>query len=162
MAKDLIREGMAFALGVVRISGEQFNKAVKQLEKRNKVSPRESKAMVYRWFSEQQRELEKMRNKLKREALRTKLYSSKDLAKMNQVIKNLSREIVKLQKKKKKAEAARKKQKKKALRKRTARKKTQKKATKRKAARKPKRKSTKARRKAKKPKRKARKRKRKR
>jgi polyhydroxyalkanoate synthesis regulator phasin len=133
MAKDLIKEGVALALGVVRISGEQFNKVIKQLEKRNKVSSKEGKTMVYKWVSEQQKQLEKMRRKLKKEVLRTKLYSSKDLSKMNQVIKNLSKEIVKLQKKKKKAEAVRKKERRKALKKRTAKRKPAKK----KAARKP-------------------------
>jgi len=127
MAKDLIKEGVALALGVVRISGEQFNKAIKQLEKKNKVSSKEGKAMVYKWVSEQQKQLVKMRKTLKTEALRTRLYSSKDLAKMNQVIKNLSKEIMKLQKKKTKAEATRKKERAKALKKRTAKRKPAKK-----------------------------------
>ncbi len=134
MAKDLIKEGVALALGVVRISGEQFNKAIKQLEKKNKVSSKEGKAMVYKWVSEQQKQLVKMRRTLKKEALRTRLYSSKDLAKMNQIIKNLSNEIFKLQKKKTKAEATRKKERAKALKKRTVKKKAAKKKPKKKAA----------------------------
>jgi len=133
-AKDLIKEGVALALGVVRISGEQFNKAIKQLEKKNKVSSKEGKAMVYKWVSEQQKQLVKMRRTLKKEALRTRLYSSKDLAKMNQIIKNLSNEIFKLQKKKTKAEATRKKERAKALKKRTVKKKAAKKKPKKKAA----------------------------
>jgi len=136
MAKDLIKEGVAIALGVVKISGEQFNKVIRQLEKKNKVSSKEGKAMVYKWLSEQQKQLEKTRRKLKKEALRTRLYSSKDLAKMNQVIKNLSKEIVKLQKKKRKAEAARKKERKKALKKRTAKKKPARKKPKKKPVKK--------------------------
>lgn len=136
MAKDLIKEGVAIALGVVKISGEQFNKVIRQLEKKNKVSSKEGKAMVYKWLSEQQKQLEKTRRKLKKEALRTRLYSSKDLSKMNQVIKNLSKEIVKLQKKKRKAEAARKKERKKALKKRTAKKKPARKKPKKKPVKK--------------------------
>ena len=63
-----------------------------------------------------------LRKNLKKEALKTKLYSSKDLEEMNRVIKKLSKEIVALQKKKKKAEAVAKKKKTKAIKKRTAKK----------------------------------------
>jgi len=132
MAKDLVKEGLTFALGVVKISGERFNKAVKTLERRNKVSSNEGKKMVSAWLSQQQKQLEKMKKKLKREAVKTKIYSSKDLAKMNSAIKKLSKEIIRLQKKKKKTERAVRKGKKKALRKRTAKKRPRKKARRRK------------------------------
>ena len=122
MAKDIIKEGLTFALGIVKISGEQFGKIVKGLERKNKVSSKEGERMVYSWIANQQKQLERMRKRLKREALKTRIYSSGDLAEMNRVIKKLSGEISSLQKKKKKAEAATRKLKKKALGKRTARK----------------------------------------
>ena len=80
MAKDLVKEGMTFAFGLVKISGQRFNKVIKGLEKRNRVSSNEGEKMVYRWISEQQKQLEKMRRQIKREALRTRIYSAKDLA----------------------------------------------------------------------------------
>jgi len=142
MAKDLVREGMTFALGIIKISGERFNKVVKGLERRNKLSGVEGKKMVYRWLSEQQKQLEKMRRSIKREALRTKVYSAKDLMVLKRTLKNLSKEIVSLEKRKKKAESAAKKKKKSALKKRTAKRSTKRKAkrkTKKKANRKKKR-----------------------
>ena len=122
MPKDMIKEGLTVALGMVKISGEKFSKAIKSLEKSNKVSSKEGEKMVYSWIADQQTQLEKMRKNLKKEVLKTKLYSSKDLEDMNKVIKKLSNEIVSLQKKKKKAEAVAKKKKTKALKKRTAKK----------------------------------------
>ena len=122
MPKDMIKEGLTVALGIVKISGEKFSKAIKSLEKSNKVSSKEGEKMVYSWIADQQTQLEKMRKNLKKEVLKTKLYSSKDLEDMNKVIKKLSNEIVSLQKKKKKAEAVAKKKKTKALKKRTAKK----------------------------------------
>ncbi len=130
MPKDAIKEGMTFALGIVKISGENFNKIMTGLEKKNKLSANEGKKMVYTWINEQQKQLKKMQEKMrtmKRQALKTKLYSSKDLAEINKVIKNLSVQIAALGKKKKKAEETLKKQKKSALKKRTAKKKTAKK-----------------------------------
>jgi len=130
MPKDVIKEGMTFALGIVKISGENFNKIMTGLEKKNKLSANEGKKMVYTWVSEQQKQLKKMQEKMrtmKRQALKTKLYSSKDLAEINKVIKNLSVQIEALEKKKKKAEATLKKQKKSALKKRTVKKKKAKK-----------------------------------
>ena len=130
MPKDVIKEGMTFALGIVKISGENFNKIMTGLEKKNKLSANEGKKMVYTWISEQQKQLKKMQEKMrtmKRQALKTKLYSSKDLAEINKVIKNLSVQITALEKKKKKAEVTLKKQKKSALKKRTAKKKKAKK-----------------------------------
>jgi len=126
MPRDMIKEGLTVALGMVKISGERFSKAIKALEKSNKVSSKEGEKMVYSWIADQQKQLEKMRKKLKKEALKTKLYSSRDLEEMNRVIKKLSKEIVTLQKKKKKAEAAAKKKKSKAIKKRTAKKKKKK------------------------------------
>ena len=130
MPKDAIKEGMTFALGIVKISGENFNKIMTGLEKKNKLSANEGKKMVYTWISEQQKQLKKMQEKMrtmKRQALKTKLYSSKDLAEINKVIKNLSVQIATLEKKKKKAEETLKKQKKSALKKRTSKKKKAKK-----------------------------------
>ncbi|MBN2067763.1 MAG: hypothetical protein JW744_04810, partial [Candidatus Diapherotrites archaeon] len=75
----------------------------------HKLSSKEGEKMVYKWLAEQQRQLESMRKRLKSEVLKTKLYSSKDLAKLNSAIKRLSKEISRLQSKKKKAEKARKK-----------------------------------------------------
>lgn len=120
MAKDVIKEGMTFALGVIRISGENFNRIMKRLEKRNKLSSREGERMVYKWFADQQRQLERMRKRMRKEALKTRLYSSRDLTELNRVIGNLSKHITALEKKKKKAEVETKKKKKAALRKRTA------------------------------------------
>lgn len=134
MAKDAIKEGLVFALGVVKISGEQFNKVIRQLEKKNKVSSVEGKKMVYRWINDQQKQLERMRRNLKKESVKTKLYNSRDLIKMNSLIRRLSREILSLNKKKKKAEASASKKKKKALKKRTAKGKTAKKRTAKKKA----------------------------
>ena len=141
MAKDVIKEGMTFALGVIRISGENFNRIMKRLEKRKKLSSREGERMVYKWFADQQRQLEKMRKRMRKEALKTRLYSSKDLAELNRVIRNLSKHITALEKKKKKSETETKKKKKAVLRKRTAgkRKAAKKKAGKRKKAKKKKR-----------------------
>ncbi len=130
MPKDAIKEGMTFALGIVKISGENFNKIMTNLEKKNKLSANEGKKMVYNWVSEQQKQLKKMQAKMetmKKNALKTRMYSSKDLAEINKVIKNLSAQIASLEKKKKNAEATLKKQKKSALKKRTAKKKTTKK-----------------------------------
>ncbi len=130
MPKDAIKEGMTFALGIVKISGENFNKIMTGLEKKNKLSANEGKKMVYAWISEQQKQLKKMQEKMrtmKKQALKTKLYSSKDLVEINKVIKNISVQIETLEKKKKKAEETLKKQKKSALKKRTAKKKTAKK-----------------------------------
>jgi polyhydroxyalkanoate synthesis regulator phasin len=135
MAKDLVKEGMTFALGLVKISGKRFNKVIKGLEKRNKVSSNEGEKMVYRWLSEQQKQLEKMRKQIKREALRTRVYSAKDLAALNRVVKKLSKEIAGLEKKKKKTEKQAKKRKKKTLRKRTAKKKTKRRSTRKKRKR---------------------------
>ncbi len=132
MAKDVIKQGMTFALGMVKISGEKFSKAIKKLERSNKVSSKEGQKMVYSWVSDQQKQLEKMRKQIKREALKTRLYTSKDLNEMNKVMKKLSSEIVALQKKKKKAEASAKKKKKSALKKRTAKKKPAKRKAKKK------------------------------
>ncbi len=132
MPKDAIKEGMNFALGIVKISGENFNKIMKGLEKKNKLSANDGKKMVYRWAAEQQKQLVKMQAKMramKKNALKTRLYSSKDLAEINKVIKTLSTQIAVLEKKKKKAEETLKKQKKTALKKRTARKKKSKKRT---------------------------------
>jgi len=127
MAKDLMKEGLTFALGMVRITGEQFNNAVKKLERRNRVSSKEGKGIVLAWVAEQQRQLKGLQKRLKREALRTRLYSSKDLANLNKAVKRVSAEIAKLQKKKKTAEKAGK----------AGRKGGAKKALKRKAAEKP-------------------------
>ena len=130
MPKDAIKEGMTFALGIVKISGENFNKIMTGLEKKNKLSANEGKKMVYNWVSEQQKQLKKMQAKMrtmKKDALKTRMYSSKDLAEINKVIKNLSVQIATLEKKKKKAEATLKNQKKSALKKRTSKKKTAKK-----------------------------------
>ncbi len=132
MPKDMIKQGMTFALGLVKISGQRFNRVIRQLEKSNKVSSKEGEKMVYRWISEQQKQLEKIRRQVKREALKTRAYSSNDLAALNRVVKKLSKEIGTLEKKKKKAEAVRRKSKKSALRKRTAKKKARKKARKKK------------------------------
>ncbi len=132
MPKDAIKEGMTFALGIVKISGENFNKIMKGLEKKNKLSANEGKKMVYNWVTVQQKQLVKMQAKMramKKQALKTRLYSSKDLAEVNKVIKNLSLQIAGLEKKKKNAETTLKKQKKTALKKRTAKKKTAKKKT---------------------------------
>ena len=126
MPKDAIKEGMNFALGIVKISGENFNKIMTGLEKKNKLSANEGKKMVYSWLNEQQKQLVKMQAKMramKKKALKTRLYSSKDLAEINKVIKNLSAQIGALENKKKKAEANLKKQKKSALKKRTVKKK---------------------------------------
>ena len=133
MPKDLVKEGLTFALGVVKISGERFNKVVKGLEKKNKVSGKEGKTMVYAWVNEQQKSLENMRKNLKKEALKTKIYSAKDLENLNKAVKKLSKEIASLQKKKKKVE---KQSKKRALKKRTvkAKKPVKKKAVKKKVA----------------------------
>ena len=138
MAKDLIKEGMTFALGIVKISGEQFNKVVKGLERKNQVSSKEGKKMVQAWVGQQLKQMQKMKIKLKKEALKTRLYTSRDIAGFNKVIKNLSNEIAKLQTKKKKTESVTRKKKKKALKKRTAKKKPAKgKAKKETAKRKP-------------------------
>ena len=130
MPKDAIKEGMTFALGIVKISGENFNKIMTGLEKKNKLSANEGKKMVYNWVSEQQKQLKKMQAKMKtmkKNALKTRMYSSKDLAEINKVIKNLSVQIATLEKKKKKAEVTLKNQKKSALKKRTSKKKSAKK-----------------------------------
>ncbi len=127
MAKDMVKEGLTFALGIVKISGEQFNRVVKGLEKKHKVSSNEGKRMVYAWITQQQKQLEKMQRNLKREVLKTRLYSAKDLEKMNSLIKRLSREITKLQRKKKKAEKTRKKKAVKKGKKRPAKKKAKRK-----------------------------------
>ena len=135
MAKDLIKEGMTFALGLAKISGQRFNKVIKGLEKKNKVSSNEGEKMVYRWISEQQKQLEKMRRQIKKESIRTRIYSAKDLVALNKVVKKLSKEIAGLEKKKKKTEKAARKSKKKAMRKRTAKKKTGRKPAKKKRKR---------------------------
>ena len=135
MPKDAIKEGMNFALGIVKISGENFNKVMKGLEKKNKLSANEGKRMVGKWFNEQQKQLKKMQEKMrtmKKQALKTRIYSSKDLAEINKVIKNLSVQIAALEKKKKKAETVLKKQKKSALKKRTSKKKSKKRTAKKK------------------------------
>ncbi|MFA4855005.1 MAG: hypothetical protein WC634_00250 [archaeon] len=111
MPKDVIRDGMNFALGLVKISGDNFNKAVKRLEKSKKLSSNEGEKMVYAWLAEQQRQLETMRKRMKKKALKTRLYSSNDLAEMNRVIQNLSRQITILENKKRKAEKSGKKKK---------------------------------------------------
>jgi len=104
MPKDVIRDGMNFALGLVKISGDNFNKAVKRLENSKKLSSNEGEKMVYAWLAEQQRQLERMRKRMKKAALNTRLCSSNDLAEMNRVIQNLSRQITVLENKKRKAE----------------------------------------------------------
>jgi len=123
MAKNLVKEGMTFALGLVKIGGQQFNGMVKQLESKNKVSSREGEKMVYKWVATQQQQLRKMKTLLKKEALHTKMYSAKELAEMNRLIKKLSKEIERLQKKKEKAEAADKKKSKKKPKKKAKKKK---------------------------------------
>ena len=130
MPKDAIKEGMTFALGIVKISGENFNKIMTGLEKKNKLSANEGKKMVYTWINEQQKQLKKMQEKMrtmKKQALKTKLYSSKDLAEINKVIKILSVQIAALETKKKKAETTIKKQKQSTLKKKTTKKKKDKK-----------------------------------
>lgn len=111
MPKDVIRDGMNFALGLVKISGDNFNNAVKSLEKSKKLSSSEGEKMVYAWLASQQRQLETMRKRMKKEALKTRLYTSKDLAEMNRVIQNLSGQITVLENKKRKAEKSGKKKK---------------------------------------------------
>jgi len=134
MAKDLIKEGITFALGMARISGQQFGKVVRRLERTNKVSSKEGEKMVYAWLADQQKQLEKMKKRLKREAVKTRVYTTKDLKQINTLIRNLSKEILALQKKKKKAEAAARKKKGIAVKKRTAKRRTVKRKTKRKPA----------------------------
>jgi polyhydroxyalkanoate synthesis regulator phasin len=104
MPKDAIRDGMNFALGLIKISGDNFNKAVKKLENSKKLSSSEGEKMVYAWLASQQRQLETMRKKMKKKVLKTRLYSSNDLAEMNRVIQGLSRQITILENKKRKAE----------------------------------------------------------
>jgi len=111
MPKEAIRNGINFALGIIKISGENFNKAVESLEKSKKLSSSEGEKMVYAWFAKQQGQLETMRKRMKKEALKTRLYSSNDLAEMNRVIMGLSKQITVLEKKKRKAEGAGKKKK---------------------------------------------------
>lgn len=106
MAKDLVKEGVAFALGLARISARQFDGVIKGLEKRHKVSSKEGEAMVRGWAAQQLLHLQRMQERLKREVLKTRLYSSNDLAKLNGVLKRISAEIARLQKKKKKAESS--------------------------------------------------------
>jgi hypothetical protein len=108
MARDFIKEGVTFALGLANISGRKFSSAVKKLEKEHKVSSKEGEKMVYSWIAEQQRQLEKMRKRMKKEALHTKIYSSADLARINRAVKDISKGIAVLEKKKKKAEKSKK------------------------------------------------------
>lgn len=111
MPRDAIKDGMNFALGLVKISGENFNEAVKRLENSKKLSSNEGEKMVYAWLAKQQRQLETIRKRMKKAALKTRLYSSDDLAEMNRVIQNISRQITVLENKKRKAEKSGKKKK---------------------------------------------------
>jgi len=105
MAKDLVKEGIALALGIARISANQFDKAISGLEKRHKVSRKESEAFLRNWAAQQLRQMEAIKAKLRREALKTRLYSSKDLAKINGILRSISAEVSRLEKKKRKAES---------------------------------------------------------
>lgn len=140
MAKDIVKEGITFALGMMKIAGEQYDKAVKGLEKKNKVSSDEGKKMVRAWVAEQVRQLKKLQITLRTELRKTRVYTSKDLAYFNSALKRVSDEITRLQKKgaKKRKAAAKKRTAKKApaKKKTVKRKAVKKKAVKRKTVKK--------------------------